>query len=151
MPPYELATTRSGKSIPAIDSAIYTARHRWRGWNRPVTVLDDIPALTKRSFPGWTQMDHIEAAGAHAGARDFLAEQHGQLIRKAYAKYGEKGPLISGIGQEHFPERIKHDLRGMAHLASRHHEASVAHWHAAKRTHYNSSPYATHRAFVYTK
>lgn len=146
-----LAHTRSDKPIPDVDDEKYTHRYKWPKWNRTVSVLDDIPALTRRVFSDYTKQDHLEAAALHARLREEAAGEHGRKVRAALRTYGDEGQWVSGVGRSHFPERTKDDLRFLAQMASLHHAASIAHWHAVKRTPYDESPHDTNRVYVYTK
>lgn len=47
---------------------------------------------------------HLEKAYA-------LSREHNSVQTEAKHKYGEKGPWISGIGQQHWPEAIRFKLR----------------------------------------
>ena len=42
------------------------------------------------------------------------SRKHRDVQNAAYAQYGSKGPLISAIGQDHFPEDVKEELRSLA-------------------------------------
>ena len=146
-----IGMTRSKKRILDVDDPAYRNRHRWPKWNRTVTVLDGIPGLTRRVFYDYTADDHLDAAARHAEERELAAGHHGKLLRRLYQEYGERGSYISGVGQNHFPERAKDDLRLYARLASDNDAAAAAHWGAATRKSYRDSGLAAGRPFVYTK
>lgn len=46
------------------------------------------------------------------------SRKHRDVQNAAYEKYGTKGPLISAIGQDHFPEDVKEELRSLAREVS---------------------------------
>mgnify|MGYP001585749417 CR=1 FL=1 len=133
--------TVSGKWIPDVDDKRYRERVRLRGYTGPANILmSGDGSLTRRMFPSWSKQDHLDAARYHAYAADRDATWHGQEMADAYEKYGESGPLISGVGQDHFPEEVKNSLRFLAQRGSAHTSAAYAHWKAAgKRTRYDAS------------
>jgi len=55
-----------------------------------------------------------------AAARDLFRQsveasaQHALELARAVKKHGERGPWISGIGQDHFPDAVKNRLRKLA-------------------------------------
>lgn len=46
------------------------------------------------------------------------SRKHRDVQNAAYEKYGTKGPFISAIGQDHFPEDVKEELRSLAREVS---------------------------------
>ena len=46
------------------------------------------------------------------------SRKHRDVQNAANEKYGTRGPLISAIGQDHFPEEIKDELRSLAREVS---------------------------------
>lgn len=119
------------KSVPSITSSIYTTRHMFPKWNRTGTVVDE-PRLMKRMFAGWTSADHKHAAKVQARLSNEHAKEHGKVYADAAAKYGESGPLISGIFYAgNFPDSVKDKLRKEARLASDLITAAHAHWRAS--------------------
>lgn len=46
------------------------------------------------------------------------SRKHRDVQCDAYDKYGNKGPTISAVGQEHFPKDIKDELRSLAREVS---------------------------------
>ena len=46
------------------------------------------------------------------------SRKHRDVQNAAYAQYGNKGPYISAIGQDHFPEDVKEELRSLAREVS---------------------------------
>lgn len=43
---------------------------------------------------------------------------HTRELQAAVGEYGQRGPVISAVGQEHFPEHVKTRLRKLARSAS---------------------------------
>ena len=149
--------TRSGKIIPNPYDLEYVTSCRLPKWSVPTTPLQSgDPRCLQRigAFRDWTKADHLDAAAAHAKAREGTATQYGQAVKSAMRDLGDKdpGPLTSGIVSDRFPRKAKKLLRYLAQSASEHNAASRLHWKAAgKRADYQSSPLHTHRPIVYWK
>lgn len=47
-----------------------------------------------------------------------VSRKHRDVQNAAYEKYGKQGPIISVIGQDHFPEDVKEELRSLARETS---------------------------------
>lgn len=56
-------------------------------------------------------------AFAYAFAR---SREHSAIVADALQRYGEKGPMISGIAQDHFPQPIKTRLRALCSIMNQH-------------------------------
>jgi hypothetical protein len=59
------------------------------------------------------------ASVAHFKKAVAASRAHAKLANEALSKYGEHGPLISGVVRDHFPKRIKDRLRELAHEVTR--------------------------------
>jgi hypothetical protein len=114
-----------------LGDAAYAERHKFPKWNIPVTVLKE-PRLMKRVHPFYTMSKEVHAGrAAHfsAKAKKYSAE-HKRVAAEAEKKHGWKGPLISGVLQEHWPENVKENLRFLGHGSQIYKDAARAH-HAA--------------------
>lgn len=133
-----IGTTRSGKPIPHAQHAAYQERHKLPKWNSQPGVGQEAGAMRRSEhFREWTKDDHLDAAEAHAKQRKVHRAEHGKLYQEAEAAHGRQGPEISGVGQEHWPEDTKEQLRTHAHAASASGDASATHYKmAGKRTPY---------------
>lgn len=136
--------TRSGKDIPHAGHAAYDERHKLPKWNSQPAVREEAGAMRRSpAFQGWSKEDHLDAAAAHAKHRDTHKAAHGKLYKEAEAAHGRKGPEISGVGQEHWPDDVKDRLRAHATASARAGSASHTHYKmAGKRTHYTQSEFA---------
>lgn len=65
------------------------------------------------------QQDKFEQAFKHFEKAFFYSREHSIVAMQAYIRYGEKGPLISGVMQDHFPESVKKKLRRFCDLMNR--------------------------------
>jgi hypothetical protein len=68
----------------------------------------------------------LQAIGCLRSARN-LRTTRASWVQEAYAQHGERGPLMSGIEQAHFPEDVKDLLRTNAREISKDLE-----WYRAK-------------------
>ena len=60
-------------------------------------------------------------------ARACLASRvHSSMAGRALANYGDHGSQISGVVRDHFPERIKTQLRQLASAVTRYSDAAYA-------------------------
>lgn len=73
---------------------------------RSVSALRRFRARTQFSREGYLQIafQHAQAAGKYGRI-------YSKLVEDAFAYYGERGPMISGVMQEHFPGYVKEELR----------------------------------------
>ncbi len=63
------------------------------------------------------------AAAIHHWEHAFrLSREHQALMKETEEKFGIKGPWISGIGQEHWPERVKTQARALCNQMNWHDE-----------------------------
>lgn len=60
---------------------------------------------------------------------------HSKLAQLALARYGEKGAMISGVVQDHFPDTMKDTLRTIAHRVTTMLDESRYHWRKARKQH----------------
>lgn len=58
---------------------------------------------------------------------------HNAQAKRALANYGDHGALISGCVRDHFPDRVKDQLRGLARMVT--HESDAAREARPKRVH----------------
>lgn len=114
----------------------YFEKHRFPKWNREVSVLHE-PRLMKRipAFAKMTKAEHLAKAHEFQAKARVAKHAYNEAVKAAVAKHGEKGPIISGAYQEHFPEDVKDQLRELAHKGPIYSDAALAHWkNAGKRT-----------------
>ena len=62
-----------------------------------------------------------------------LREWRSSAVKWAYACYGDGGSLISGIERNHFPERVKDDLRANARAIANTLDAAYSCWKWSRR------------------
>ena len=62
-----------------------------------------------------------------------MRRAHARLAAWAGRRYGDHGPLISGVVRGHFPDQIKTALRLLAQATGEHFEHSREGWRAAGR------------------
>ena len=43
-----------------------------------------------------------------------VSRAHRDKLNAALLEYGDHGPLVSGVGRDHFPEDVKEELRSLA-------------------------------------
>ena len=67
-----------------------------------------------------------------------VSRKHRDVQNAAYEKYGKKGPHISAIGQSHFPDEVKNELRSLASEVSFMKQQGIA-----------KKPAYTHRQTIY--
>lgn len=105
----------------------YSAKSQGRGNPRRNTGAPQLTAMTRAglvtvSQPTWPPSSNPAAKTARGVMDDqpiraaidranMLADQYNGAMREALAKYGKHGPLISGVGRDHFPARVKTKLR----------------------------------------
>lgn len=53
------------------------------------------------------------------------SRKHSDVAQAALEEYGDHGPLISGCVRDHFPEKIKNELRELARSVNRFHELAL--------------------------
>lgn len=92
----------------------YGRRVKMPKWNGTVTMLQE-PRVALRYWHSWgipTSKD------AHRQRAEYFERLHGEyedtyrdLVAYALEQYGTRGPLISGVVQEHFPAHVKNRLR----------------------------------------
>ena len=132
--------TKSGKRIPGPLGPPYTSQCKWPKWYGLTTPLaTGEPGCLRRigAFSNWTKADHLDAARAHAIARERAAVDHGCLTKEAMDRYGDHGSLISGVMRDHFPPHVKDRLRHLAALGA-HGSVARLHWKmAGKRRPYH--------------
>lgn len=120
-------------------SPVYSERVRWPKYSVLVNVysLDYNGAgrLLRRRLPDWTADDHMREADDLIAERRRLAAYYDKCIETYLANLAadgiDPGPLISGIVSAKFPDRVKVDLRNMAHTLSDLGGAAAAHYAAA--------------------
>ena len=88
-------------------------------------------------FPDWTKEDHLAAAMKHEKDANKMDKQWEKLRDEAHIKtFGKPAEIwdykISGIGRQEYPEKIKDELRELAHGATKARALSYAHASAAK-------------------
>jgi hypothetical protein len=83
----------------------------------------------KRVHPFYTMSKEVHAGRAEhfkAKAQKYKAE-HARLATEAEKKHHWKGPLISGVLQEHWPAAVKDKLRFLAQGSQIYKDAARAH------------------------
>ncbi len=112
----------------------YRARHRVPKWNiEPNILTSGSPSsLTKRAFPNMSKADHVAKFRQFAARVRKVTADYWRVVDKALKDHGgQKGPIISGAYQDHFPESVKNRLRKLAHGMRELQAAADAHWRAA--------------------
>lgn len=103
-------------------------------WNRPATVVDT-PRLFAElpEFAGWTKDQHYRQSLMLCAAAETNRIRYQDAIRDAEGRYGDQGPLISGVVREHFPGPVKDQLRAYVRVINDQMDQSFAHWIASGR------------------
>ena len=63
--------------------------------------------------------ERFAVARAHFERACKASRLHSTQARRALANYGDHGPDVSGCVRDHFPERVKSELRELAKLVTR--------------------------------
>jgi len=116
----------------------YAVRYPFPKWNIRPTVLQE-PRLFPRVFPELSSTDHAQLSETFESKARRISEKHHQLLERGRRLYGTEGSLISGGFREHWPEKIKNEVRQLAHASTLLADASRAHAKAAKLRSLHSS------------
>jgi hypothetical protein len=100
------------------------------GRNR-IPLRDLAPSEIRYYFRGWTPADHEVAIARAVDLANAAAHRYNRALAVAYRIYGERGPLISGVGQDHFPAEVKEGLRASLRAHGDAQMAAEVHWLAA--------------------
>jgi hypothetical protein len=119
-----------GKNLLVLTDARYGELHKFRGWNKLVSVLDE-PRLFARLFPELTKAEHQRLATWYAEQMKAMRTSWHQAIEHAEDKYGAYGPLISAGMRDHWPEATKNRIRKLAHSVTELSDAAQSHWRAS--------------------
>ena len=65
-----------------------------------------------------TERPALQAAARHFEAAARASREHDALAEKCLLRYGDHGPLISGVCRDHFPEKEKKKLRALARIVA---------------------------------
>lgn len=84
-----------------------------------------VPMSGARKNPARSALNFAESQ-RHLKRAVAASRIHSKLMARALKKYGEKGAWISGVGQDHFPESVKGQLRKYAHMVSAENDAAFA-------------------------
>jgi len=130
-----MATTSSGKRIPALTSSVYTSRERRPKWNvlvSPSMDPNEGGRMLRRRLPSWTKQDHMDAAEYHHYMREKKDAMWTNLRYHIHVDTFGKAPgftdyKIAGIGRDEYPEDAKDELRRLAHDSSTHGSLALAH------------------------
>ena len=70
-----------------------------------------------------TERPALQAAARHFEAAARASREHDALAEKCLLRYGDHGPLISGVCRDHFPEKEKKKLLALARIVGAENEA----------------------------
>ena len=107
-------TSTSSFSVALLGNAMYSQPCKMPKWSIQPTILEE-PKAALRYF---NSLGIPTSKSANARQADYfedlaqrLKKEAGEVAQFAYDTYGEKGPLIAGCLQDHFPDDIKDRLR----------------------------------------
>ena len=85
--------------------------------------LYSTPGIRHKTGAQIRAISHIHDKAEHLGLRNYWrgVERaalgiYAHAFDAALAKYGDHGPLVSGVVRDHFPKAVKDELRMLAHL-----------------------------------
>lgn len=129
---------------PRYSSGVYAETVRLLKRSRPVPLREASAPRIRASLGTTGHEARIEEAIVHANA---AARAYSRALAAAYKKYGEQGPAISLIGQDHWPSSVKDRLRRAYAAFQGAQDAIHLHYNAlGKRTPLRESPYAAKMA-----
>lgn len=125
--------TAALRTARLLETDPYRRQFAFPKWNRYVTVTDEHSLFARLpEFDGWTSAQHEAIARQYAVLSAAERGMWLQLVTIGARTFGDgNGVLISGVYREHWPDRLKHDLRTLAHSEGEYSARSFAHWQAA--------------------
>lgn len=121
-------------TIPYLDPYVIQFKPA-HGWTRAWTILDDHRGFKRLpQFRDWTKQDHVREMQYARDVAERIRTAYYAAYQLAETTYGDHGPLISGVGRDHFPEVVKTTLRMLIQRANYEEQRAFAHWRAAGRT-----------------
>jgi hypothetical protein len=125
--------------ILVVDDPVYNERVKFPKYSGTISPLsahgsDGVKLLVRR-LPHFKKSDHAEHARAHLDSAVGLDRQYQDLISDELeilkGKGIDRGPLISGVISERFPDAVKSRLRELATWITKHKGAAWLHDQAA--------------------
>lgn len=107
----------------------YYERHSSPKWN-----VDPTPLMEYRLMRSWnlTPEEHRSLSSRFHRLATATRREYTETVNEALARFGERGPLISGIIRGHFPEYYKDLLRSLNALHVDYQDAATAHLDASR-------------------
>ncbi len=78
----------------------------------------NLPRSLTKAQTRFVSRPDLTLAAAHFAKAAEYSRNWDSLVAESLAKYGDKGAQISGICRDHFPQRVKEELRQLSQAVS---------------------------------